>query len=595
MSSMVPTADKPDPNRYRLRIRDELLGAICQRLPAIILTEAVISTTLIAASLWEVVTVLQMALWLSAHFVVVLLQCYVYLRYRTNDLGSAALHRLFVGSMFVLGIYWAVFLIAMFVVLPVYIYHLYLLLFVGALAVLAVALASEHLVALAVFVVPPTIALAGMCIHKMEVNYLVSALLSVIATTGLILLARVKNRAHVDALALRFAMADLADDLTVQRDIAQRANVAKSKFLAAASHDLRQPLHALTLLTSALHGSDIAPSVRTIANDMGTAIGSLEKMFGALLDISRLDAGVLHPEPKHFHLGELLRRIAGEYAAMAQSKGLRVLLDDCSFIANTDPVWLERIVRNYLANAVRYTNVGEIRITCRAASTDIRIEVKDTGIGIAHDQHSEIFSEFYQIGNPERDRTKGLGLGLAIVRRIADLLRLPVGVESELHRGASFFVVVPKGDASRVEQLNTVEIAQPENLAGLSVLVIDDDAAVRDSMRTLLSVWKCHVVTAGDATQAITLAREAFGCPDALVVDYRLREERSGTQAIAQVRAEFQAEIPALIVSGDTAPERLREVAESGHVLIHKPAPPAALRAFLFSALRAKRGLTGID
>jgi two-component system, sensor histidine kinase len=178
------------------------------------------------------------------------------------------------------------------------------------------------------------------------------------------------------------------------------------------------------------------------------------------------------------------------------------------------------------------------------------------------------------------------------VRRIADLLHLPIGVESELHRGASFFVVVPVGEAARVESLNTGAIAQPQNLAGLCVLVIDDDVAVRDSMRTLLSLWQCQVVTAPDAVQAITLAREAFGCPDALVVDYRLRDERNGTQAIALVRSEFQAEIPALIVSGDTAPKRLREVADSGHVLIHKPAPPAALRAFLFSALRAKQGVS---
>jgi CheY-like chemotaxis protein len=177
---------------------------------------------------------------------------------------------------------------------------------------------------------------------------------------------------------------------------------------------------------------------------------------------------------------------------------------------------------------------------------------------------------------------------LAIVRRIAELLQLDYGVESSLQQGARFFVVVPPGDAAQTVTASDDRVAQRQSLAGLRVLVIDDDIAVRESMRTLLSTWNCDVAVAGDADQAVQAARATFAQPDALVVDYRLREQRTGVEGIAQIRAEFKADIPALIVSGDTAPERLREVADSGHTLIHKPAQPAALRSFLLSALRAR-------
>jgi signal transduction histidine kinase/CheY-like chemotaxis protein len=540
--------------------------------------------------LWEVATPLRMALWLAAHFALVLIHGYIHLRFRID--GTAAIRRLHFylsSSMLLLGIYWAVLLSYMFTVItPDYTYHLYLFLLAGALGVLAVAIMSEDLVSLCGFIAPPFFGLAVMSVLTWQPKYLLTVVIELLCISALILVARMKRRGAVESLALRFAITDLANELREQRDAAQRANIAKSKFLAAASHDLRQPLHALTLLTAALHDSNIDSSARSIVTDMGGAINSLEKMFGALLDISKLDAGVLLPEPRHFDAGALLRRVADEFALPARAKGLRLTCEPRALFAHTDPMLLERIVRNYVANAVRYTHGGTIGLNCRQTDRGIAIDVTDTGIGISGEQQAEIFDEFYQVDNPERDRSKGLGLGLAIVRRIAELLRLDYGVESSPKQGSRFYVVVPAGDVSQAAPPIENQFVQHQSLAGLYVLVIDDDIAVRDSMRTLLATWNCNVAIAGDADQAVSVARKMFAQPDALVVDYRLREQRTGVEGIAQIRKEFKAEIPALIVSGDTAPERLREVAASGHTLIHKPAQPAALRSFLLSALRLK-------
>jgi two-component system, sensor histidine kinase len=579
-----------DFERYRDRIRTELIVSVCARLASIVLIETMVATFMIVMLLWEVATPLRMAVWLVIHFALVLAHGYIYLKFRIDGLAAVSRLPLYLRLSFLLiGVYWAVLLAYMFVLTPDLLYHLYLYLFAGAVGILALAMLSEDLPTFMGVAVPPFVVLTIQCVIAWHPKYITLALLGMLCAVGLGLFARTKQRGAAESVALRCAITDLAAELRDQRDAAQRANVAKSKFLAAASHDLRQPLHALTLLATALRDSAIDSRARSIANDMSGAIGSLDKMFGALLDISKLDAGVLHPVAMHFDAGALLRRMNDEFALLAQAKGLNLLCQASEMAVHADPILLERIVRNYVANAVRYTHAGTIRISCQSTHRGVRIEVADTGIGISPAEQAQIFDEFYQVNNPERDRSKGLGLGLAIVRRIAELLDLDYGVESVVTQGTTFYVLVPHGDLARSMPTDPIHSASRQKLSGLRVLVIDDDLAVRDSMRTLLTAWDCEVAIASDAEQALVVARAAFAVPDVMVVDYRLRDERTGVEAIAQVRAAFKVEIPALIVSGDTAPERLREVAASGHTLIHKPAQPAALRAFLLSALRAKR------
>ena len=398
--------------------------------------------------------------------------------------------------------------------------------------------------------------------------------------------ARTLNRTIIESLRLRFQNIDLVRELSEQRDTAERANIAKSKFLASASHDLRQPLHALALFASALRERSRYPELRGIVDSIESSVRALTKLFDALLDVSRLDSGVLQPTLQHFRLDELCERLLNDYACEAQAKGLRLECAACDVVVRSDAALLEQVLRNFLSNAIRYTHAGSISIACSCGGTTLRIAVTDTGIGIPADQHGEIFKEFHQLHNSERDRTKGLGLGLAIVERIARLLRHPVHVQSAPGRGSCFSILVPLGDPACVTSERCEVVAPTEDLAGLCAVVVDDESDIRYGMRVLLDQWGCKAILAGSEEEAVDALRASACVPDVILADYRLRNERTGIQAVERLRHEFGADIPALIVTGDTAAERLREAKQSGYELMHKPVYPAALRAFLRNAHR---------
>jgi len=419
-----------------------------------------------------------------------------------------------------------------------------------------------------------------------------------VALAGLLLLqivvqvpvARNIHRAALTSLRLGFQNLDLVQALSEQRDIAERASVAKSKFLAAASHDLRQPLHALGLFTSVLDAQVKGRKARQVVDHIGESVRALQKMFDVLLDVSRLDAGVLPPQPRHFRLHDLFRALGNDYGPEAAAKGLTLECDGADVVVHSDPALLERILRNYVANAVRYTDVGGVRVECTAVDEAVRIDVTDTGIGIAPENLSEIFDEFHQLNNPERDRRKGLGLGLAIVERAARLLDHPIQVESVPGRGSRFSVTVPRGDVAHIyDGADPATAAIPGDLSGLGVVIVEDDATVRTGMRALLEQWRCRVIAVASEDEAVAAIRTGFA-PDAIVADYRLRKERTGVQAIHRLRQELQRDLPALVVTGDTGAERLREAKASGHQVVHKPVGAATLRAFLGNARASVRG-----
>jgi two-component system, sensor histidine kinase len=390
------------------------------------------------------------------------------------------------------------------------------------------------------------------------------------------------RRSIAESIALRFENLNLIDELKRQRAEAEAANIAKSKFLAAASHDLRQPLHALILFVSALDERIRYPEVRAIVDNIGGSVQALEKLFASLLDISRLDAGVIQPQVRDFRLQDLFERLRTDYAAEAAQKevAFRCLPTDAA--VRSDPQLLERILRNYLSNAMRYTEAGTVELRSEVRDGEVIVAVADTGKGIPRDRQREIFHEFYQLENPERDRTKGLGLGLAIVDRLAKLLGHTIHVESAPGRGSVFSVRVPTGDAVAAARSSASAAHMPTStLAGLRVLVIDDELSVRQGMQTLLAQWGCDVLLAGSEEEAIALLQNARGAPDAVIADYRLREHKTGAATIRRIQAEYGESIAGLIITGDTAPDRLREAATSGCELLHKPVAPAQLRAFL--------------
>ncbi len=386
------------------------------------------------------------------------------------------------------------------------------------------------------------------------------------------------------AINLRFENVELVERLHGETERAEQANLAKSKFLAAASHDLRQPIHAQGLFLEALARSGLSANQEAILSSVRAASEASAGMLNTLLDFSRIEAGVVEPQIRPFHLQPLLTRIENELAPQANAKGLVYRSRETHAAVESDPALVELILRNLVSNAIRYTEHGGVLVACRTRDEQVLLEIWDTGIGIEPSQQREIFREFHQLGNPERDRNKGLGLGLAIAQGLACALGYELSLVSVPGRGSMFRLTLPIARAAVVS--DDLEIAHNYmRVLDLRVLVIDDDETVRAGMAQLLRGWGCACVAVESIAEAKASAR-AYR-PDIVISDYRLREQRTGAEAIAALRAEFGADLPALLITGDTAPERLREARASGVPLLHKPVSPSLLYRRLESMLSA--------
>ena len=391
------------------------------------------------------------------------------------------------------------------------------------------------------------------------------------------------------AIRLRFENLDLVERLREEKEKAEAASRDKTRFLASASHDLRQPIHALTLFADALHPSVHDVRGKLLLTNIGHSIDALNQLLESLLDISKLDANIIKPNLEHFALCSLLDALDTEYAPQALAKGLAWKLNmEKDLVVHSDPVLLGTMLRNLISNAIRYTCAGSVEIFCTRQGEEVRIDVSDTGIGIPQDQHREIFREFYQLTNQERDRTKGLGLGLAIVDRLATLLLHRIELDSELGKGSCFTISLPASDAAAMISPGAPSLyLGHRDVYGMRVVVIDDEQAVREGTQAVLESWGCKVTLAGSEEEAMEKLKDCAP-PHIIIADYRLREGKTGAQAIERLRVEFGKDIPALIITGDTDPERLREAQASGHALMHKPVQPAKLRAYLRRAQRRK-------
>ena len=421
------------------------------------------------------------------------------------------------------------------------------------------------------------------------------AMISVLYGASLLAQARTSSMAARAAIELRFENLELIERLRIEtehaqaeRQKAQQANLAKSKFLAAASHDLRQPIHAQGLFLEILAREELSAGQRdALANARATWQASAE-MLDALLDFSRIEAGVVEPQIRPFHLQPMLKKIEDELAPQADAKGLIYRSRETHVAVLSDPVLVELIVRNLVSNAIRYTQRGGVLVACRRRGNDIQLEVRDTGIGIDESQHREIFLEFHQLGNPERDRRKGLGLGLPIAQGLARALKHNLSLASQPGRGSVFRLTIPLSRAVVVAGEGIEAVSGKVRVLNVRVLIIDDDAAVRSGMTQLLRQWGCEC----DATESIeeALALAQAHPPDLIVSDYRLREQRTGAEAIATLRAALGSHLPAVLVTGDTAPQRLREARAVGVPLLHKPVSPAQLYRGLLSVLKDSEG-----
>ena len=401
-------------------------------------------------------------------------------------------------------------------------------------------------------------------------------------------LARQYNATIIESLRLRFENLDLVTDLRRQKDAADEANVAKSRFLASASHDLRQPVHALGMFVGALRARAMDDEARRLVEHIVRSVAAMDGLFSSLLDISRLDAGIIQTYRQPFPIAPALARICRDYGEEAAAKGIHLSHVPCSHCVDTDPTLLERILRNLVSNAVRYTDEGRVLVGCRRRGDWLSIEIWDTGRGIPAHEQEKVFQEFYQIGNPERDRSKGLGLGLAIVRRLTGLLEIPLTLRSKSGKGTMFAVSVRISTAPHSvdgEPENTIDhsVAAP-----CTILVVDDEQAIQTAMQSLLTSWGYQVIPAGSTAQMLEQVATLANPPGLIISDYRLRDGEDGITAIRRLQSEFNDEIPGMLITGDTAPDRLKEAQESGFLLLHKPVSNSKLRAAIGNLTRSR-------
>jgi signal transduction histidine kinase len=368
--------------------------------------------------------------------------------------------------------------------------------------------------------------------------------------------------------------------------MAEKANTDKSKFLAAASHDLRQPLHAMGLFLEALSRTEMTEQQLGVLKHAHSASGAASEMLTTLLDFSRLEAGVVTSQPKPFLLQSMLVKLEQEFGLQADAKELVYRTRETSLAAFADPNLADLILRNFISNAIRYTDKGGVLVSCRKRGGATVVEVWDTGIGIPLDQQAEVFKEFHQLGNPERDRRKGLGLGLAIVERISAAMDAKVTLSSQPGRGSVFRLWLQGAQDSILHDQPSLPINK--DLHGMRVLVIDDEEPVRVGMQALLHSWGCVCHTADELSSALQCVAllPMDQQPEVILADYRLREGATGGQAISALRAYLtlrghDAPLPAIIITGDTAPERLREARSTDATLLHKPVSATALQQAL--------------
>lgn len=376
----------------------------------------------------------------------------------------------------------------------------------------------------------------------------------------------------------------IRDELCKAKEQAEQANIAKTRFLAAASHDLRQPLQALSMFVAVLSSRHHNPEDALLIKRIDDSVGAVETLLNGLLDVSKLEAGLVVPALSSFAIAPLLSRLAAEFQPLAAEEGLGFHLVSSQALVRSDPALLERILRNLLNNAVRYTKHGRILLGCRRRRETLVIEVWDTGIGIPQNQLKLIFREFHQLGNSARDRRQGLGLGLAIVDRLAQLLDHRIDVASEPQKGSVFSVEVPLAKVVAIAP-QPRQMAFDGGLGDATILVIEDEPDVLESTCLLLESWGFKVLPAKDCDEALNRMSQWPRRPDLILADYRLQSGTTGAQAINRIRSRLKTSLPAIILTGDTAPERLRQAKASGHGLLHKPVQPVALHRMIDEAL----------
>lgn len=429
--------------------------------------------------------------------------------------------------------------------------------------------------------------------------FYLTPILSTFYCVGTYMNTRVSGEAYYRYILLGFTNRELVKSLAEQvareeeaRHEAEAANAAKSTFLASASHDLRQPIHAAGLFMALLEGTKLSNQQRDMLDNARSALGVSSEMLDALLDFSRAEAGVIVPQPRIFPINDLLTGIEAELGLQADEKQIAFRVHECDALVHCDPALVRLIMLNLVSNAIRYTARGGVLVGCRRRGGMLVLEVWDTGIGIPPEQHETIFADFAQIGNPERDRRKGLGLGLAIARRLARLICSDVTLSSRPGKGSVFRLKLPLASPTTESvQITAVAALAPPaqepkgEPAWARILVLDDDPTILQGLEYLLTAESYAVDTAETIEGALAVAE--LRRPDLLICDFRLRQGRSGTEAARLLRERYGTKLPTLMITGDTHPDRIAMAEKEDLVILYKPADPIRILDTIRTLLRS--------
>jgi two-component system, sensor histidine kinase len=470
-----------------------------------------------------------------------------------------------------------------------------LVVMVFAVTAVAVPLIASHRPSFYAFVLPTLLPTVARNLWEGDTLHYTIAFIGGVVTVLILTVGRNYHAMLVSSLRTRFENEALATELARQnadveaaRRIAEDASRSKTQFFAAASHDLRQPLHAMGLFAAALSEKVREPEVRHVVDSINASVQALEGLFNELLDVSKIDSGVIKPELTSFQVDQVFNRLREEFAAEAHAKGLELSIISAGELVLSDAVLLERIIRNLLGNALRYTPAGQVVLSASRAVDRIVIEVRDTGLGIQPDDQARIYDEFFQLSNPGRTSRKGLGLGLSIVKRLCGLLGYELRLTSEYGKGSVFSFDVPPGEAAQPQRASPGPASTFSDLSGKLIVVVDDEAAIVEAMRTLLAAWGAKVIGSPTGDDVMSTVHAAGQLPDLLIVDYRLGARESGIDIAQRLRRELDPEIPAVLVTGSITSDLEERARSAGLRFLLKPVTPAALRECIESSLNTR-------
>ncbi|HUX89548.1 MAG TPA: hybrid sensor histidine kinase/response regulator [Gallionellaceae bacterium] len=568
-----------------LRIRADQLRARLRLYPVMVLSQILLEP-LFVWLFWERADHLQLLSWLTLIYAMHAVEMLLWWRYRTQldtvqqcrrwsqkfNLLAAAVALMWGG-------------IALWFFPPDLAYQALMICLVLGLVAGAVTLDSVYPPALYIYVIGVSLPILVRLILTDDNKHWILASMLLLFITGSLSAGRELSKTFWKSLYQRHENDFLIMQLIRQMGIAETANRDKSRFLASASHDLRQPLQALVLFSESLQEASKEHDRRHLSLQIRKSVGALVDMFDELLDISKFDAGVVQAIKQHFRVQEVFERLQAEFMPLALAKDLKLVVLPSDQVGYSDPHLLERILRNLISNAIRYTDIGKVQVSCQSMDDMLQFDVMDTGIGIRAASMPHIFEEYYQVDNQHRDRLKGLGLGLAIVRRMEALLGCTVTVVSKPALGSVFSFSIPQGEELHLMQPQVTKQSR-HDLSGITVALVEDNREIRLMASRLMQEWGC-IVYDGELPNGVLKPMVLAGVrPDILICDYRLPLELTAIDAIRQLRELWDTPIPTLVLTGDTAPQTLQEIRSSGALLLHKPISPARLRSIMYFALQ---------